>query len=130
MQWTTWLMEPVFLALLGAAPGALRGLSHAKKMGVLRSLSDVLIGLICAVSVADWLTPDGKPMAALLIGMVAGMIGARALDAMYALAPDFVRELALGWARRKGGGGYGGYEPLPPVEQDEGDVYAGKRYRD
>lgn len=128
-QWQ-WLKEPVVLALIGAMPGALRGLSATKRLGVLRALSDVLIGLISAASVADWLTPEGKPMTALLIGMVAGMIGARALDAMYAIAPDFVREYMMSLARRKGGGGYGGYEPLPPVEQEEGDVYAGKRYRD
>ena len=124
-----WLMEPVVLALIGATPGALRGLAASKNLGVLRCLSDVLIGLISAASVADWLTPDGKPMAAMLIGMVAGMIGARSLDALYAIAPDFVREYAMSFARRKGGG-YGGYEPLPPADHDEGDVYAGKRYRD
>lgn len=109
MHWQ-WLKEPVVLALIGAAPGALRGLANSKKLGILRCLSDVLIGLICAASVADWLTPEGKPMAAMLIGMVAGMIGARALDAMYALAPEFVRRLALGWAD-KVTGSQGAYDP-------------------
>lgn len=110
MHWQ-WMKEPIVLALIGAAPGALRGLANSKRLGILRCLSDVLIGLICAASIADWLTPEGRPMAALLIGMVAGMIGARALDAMYALAPEFVRELALGWARKVTGSQGGGYDP-------------------
>lgn len=106
-----WLKDPIVLALIGAMPGALRGLANSKRQGVLRCLSDVLIGLICAAAVADWLTPEGRPTAALLIGMVAGMIGARALDAMYALAPEFVRELALGWARKVTGAQGNGYDP-------------------
>lgn len=123
MQWQ-WLKEPIFLALIGATPGALRGLAASGKLGVLRALSDVLIGLISAASVADWLTPEGKPMTALLIGMVAGMVGARMLDALYAIAPEFVREYAMSLARRKGGGGdggYGGYEPYVPLERGEND---------
>lgn len=116
MHWQ-WLKEPIVLALIGATPGALRGLSHTKKLGILRALSDVLIGLICAASIADWLTPSGKPMAALLIGMVAGMIGARSLDALYALAPEFMRELALGWARKLTGS-QGSYDERPYEDEE------------
>lgn len=111
-QYWDWLKNPIVLALIGATPGALRGLSHVKKLGVLRALSDVLIGLISAASAADWFTPQDRPMAALLIGMVAGMIGARSLDALYALAPTFMRELALGWARKV-------TSPAPPAYYQE-----------
>lgn len=112
-QYWDWLKHPTVLALIGATPGALRGLTHVKKLGFLRALSDVMIGFISAASAADWFTPKDRPMAALLIGMVAGMVGARSLDALYALAPTFMRELALGWARKVTAAPSAPYYPEP-----------------
>ena len=60
--------------------------------------------MVFAVGMADWLTPPAYPKAAALINLLAGTTGARALDAASELVPEFVRELALGWARKITGG--------------------------
>lgn len=90
---------PVLLAVTGAVPAAIRGWTKRKR-DVIGGLSDALIGIVLAASVADWLTPQDKPAVALLVGLVAGMVGAPAIDAAHELTPQFVRELVLGWARK------------------------------
>lgn len=93
--------SPLLMALAGAAVGGLRaGVMSWRTHGKARALSDGLIGMVFAASMADWLTPPAYPKAAALIGLLAGTIGARALDAFFELAPELVRELALGWARK------------------------------
>lgn len=95
------LQSPVLLAIAGAVAGGLRaGVMSWRKNGKLRAFSDGLIGMVFAVGMADWLTPPAYPKAAALIGLLAGTTGARALDAFFELAPELVRELALGWARK------------------------------
>ena len=95
------LASPQLLALAGAMVGGMRaGILSLKTHGKWRALSDGLIGLVFAVSMADWLTPPAYPRLAALIGLLAGTTGARALDAASELMPEFLRELALGWARR------------------------------
>lgn len=95
------LQSPVLLAIAGALVGGLRsGVMSWRKNGKARALSDGLIGVVFALSMADWLTPPKYPELAALIGLLAGTTGARALDAFFELAPEFVRELALGWARK------------------------------
>lgn len=98
------MMEQFFsasmvLAVIGAIPGAIRGWARRKR-DFLGGASDALIGLVLAASVADWLTPPKQPAVALLVGLVAGMVGAPAIDAAHELVPSFMRELVLGWARR------------------------------
>lgn len=101
MTFDQFLQSPVLLAIAGAVAGGLRaGVMSWRKNGKLRAFSDALIGIVFAVGMADWLTPPAYPKAAALIGLLAGTTGARALDAFFELAPEFVRELALGWARR------------------------------
>ena len=106
MNLDTLLASPLPLACLGALPGCLRAYARARKTsGRARAASDALIGLVFAASLADWLTPTGYPKLALLIGLLAGMTGARALDAFFELAPELLRELAMGWIRKQFGQG-------------------------
>lgn len=93
------ITAPVLLAMLGAIPTAIRSWARGKR-GLWAGLSDALIGVALAASVADWVTPHDKPAVALLVGMVSGMAGAPAIDAVRELVPQFVRELLMGWARR------------------------------
>ena len=104
MNWEQLLASPLLLACLGALPGCLRAYARAsKEAGRARAASDALIGLVFAASLAEWLTPDGYPKLAMLIGLMAGMTGARALDAFFELAPDLLRELAMGWISKQFG---------------------------
>ena len=89
----------MMLAVAGAIPTAIRGLVKRKR-DLPGGLSDALIGIVLAASIADWLTPEDSPAVALLVGLVAGMVGAPAIDAAHELTPRFVRELVLGWARK------------------------------
>lgn len=106
MNIDTLLASPLLLACLGALPGCLRAYARASKTnGRARAASDALIGLVFAASLADWLTPAGYPKLAMLIGLLAGMTGARTLDAFFELAPELVRELAMGWIHKQFGRG-------------------------
>ena len=99
--WDVVAASPLLMALFGAVVGGMRaGVMSWTKNGFWRALTDGLIGVVFAVSMADWLTPPSYPKLAALIGLLAGTTGARALDAFFELAPEFVRELALGWARK------------------------------
>ncbi len=105
MTFDQFLQSPVLLAIAGAVAGGLRaGVMSWLKNGKARAFSDGLIGVVFAVGMADWLTPPAHPKAAAVIGLLAGTTGARALDAASELVPEFVRELAMGWARRITGG--------------------------
>lgn len=117
MSFDHFMQSPVLLAIAGAVAGGLRaGVMSWRKNGKLRAFSDGLIGMVFAVGMADWLTPPAYPEAAALIGLLAGTTGARALDAFFELAPELVRELALGWARKITGGGGGSGRWQPPRE--------------
>lgn len=112
-----WLYSPLPMALLGAIPGAMRAYVASIASGSLaKAIADALIGVVFAASIADWLTPDGYPMVALVIGMMAALAGAKALDAFFELVPALVRDVAYGWIRRNFGSSYGGghYPPRPP----------------
>ena len=101
MTFDQFMASPLLLSMAGAVVGGMRaGLMSLRTHGKARALSDGLIGVVFAVSMADWLTPPSYPKLAALIGLLAGTTGARALDAFFELAPEFVRELALGWARK------------------------------
>lgn len=114
------LQSPVLLAIAGALVGGLRsGVMSWRKNGKARAVSDALIGVVFAVGMADWMTPPADPRLAALIGLLAGTTGARALDAASELMPEFLRELALGWARKVTGSSAGvrrqtGCGDLPP----------------
>ncbi len=109
------LASPVLLAIAGALVGGLRsGVMSFRKNGKARAVSDGLIGVVFAVGMADWLTPPHYPKLAGVIGLLAGTTGARALDAFFELAPEFVRELALGWARKITGSSSGGWRNTTP----------------
>lgn len=117
MTFDQFMASPVLLSIAGAVVGGMRaGLMSLKTHGKLRALSDGLIGVVFAVSMADWLTPPAYPKAAALIGLLAGTTGARALDAASELVPEFVRELALGWARKITGSSGGRWPASRPGE--------------
>lgn len=103
------MASPLWLALAGAVVGGMRaGVMSWAKNGFWRALTDGLIGVVFALSMADWLTPPKYPKLGALIGLLAGTIGARALDATSELVPsvvrEFWRELVLGLARKITGG--------------------------
>ena len=115
------LQSPVLLAIAGALVGGLRsGVMSWRKNGKARAFSDGLIGVVFAVSMADWLTPPSYPKLAALIGLLAGTTGARALDATSELVPsvvrEFWRELVLGLARKITGGSGGRWPASRPGE--------------
>lgn len=121
MSFDHFLQSPVLLAVTGAVVGGMRaGLMSWSKNGKLRALTDGLIGVIFAVSMADWLTPPSYPKLAALIGLLAGTTGARALDATSELVPsvvrEFWRELVLGLARKITGGSGGRWPASRPGE--------------
>ena len=106
MTFDQFMASPVLLSIAGAVVGGMRsGVMSLKTHGKLRALSDGLIGVVFAVSMADWLTPPSYPKLAALIGLLAGTTGARALDAVFELVPEFMRELLIGWARKATGSG-------------------------
>lgn len=114
-----WFYLPLPMALLGAIPGSMRAyVASVKHGGRAKALADALIGVVFAASIADWLTPDGYPMVALVIGMMAALAGAKALDAFFELVPVLVRDVAQGWISRTfGRSDYGRYNyppRLPP----------------
>lgn len=105
MTFDQFMSSPVLLAIAGACIGGMRaGIMSLKAHGRARAVSDGLIGIVFAVSMADWLTPPHYPKVAALIGLLAGTTGARALDATAELVPsvvrEFWRELVLGLARK------------------------------
>ena len=115
------MSSPLWLALAGAVVGGMRaGIGSYRTHGKARALSDGLIGVVFAVSMADWLTPPSYPKLAALIGLLAGTTGARALDAASELVPEFVRELALGWARKITGGSGQRPQWQPPTAPPRG----------
>ena len=106
MTFDQFMASPLLLSMAGAVVGGMRaGLMSLRAYGLARALSDVLIGVVFAVSMADWLTPPSHPKLAALIGLLAGTTGARALDAAFELVPEFLRELLIGWARKATGSG-------------------------
>lgn len=106
MTFEQFMASPLWLALAGAVVGGMRaGLMSLRTHGKARALSDGLIGVVFALSMADWLTPPHYPKLAGVIGLLAGTTGARALDAAFELVPEFLRELLIGWARKATGSG-------------------------
>lgn len=93
------------LGIIGSVPGGLRAytLSRATHSRG-RAISDMLIGTVFAASLAEMMTPDKYPSSALLVGLLAGLVGGKALDALSELVPEVVRTLALGWANKVTGG--------------------------
>lgn len=124
MTFDQFMASPLLLSMAGAVVGGMRaGLMSLRTHGKARALSDGLIGVVFAVSMAEWLTPPSYPKLAALIGLLAGTTGARALDATSELVPsvvrEFWRELVLGLARKITGSSAGarrqpGWGDLPP----------------
>ena len=100
------MASPVLMALAGAIVGGMRaGVMSWRAHGGWRAFVDGLIGVVFALSMAEWLTPPHYPKLAGVIGLLAGTTGARALDAAFELVPEFLRELLIGWARKATGSG-------------------------
>ena len=125
------LTVKAMLGLIGAIPGGARAYVLARvQHGRARALSDIGIGLIFAVSVAEMLTPYAYPASALLVGLLAGLVGGKSLDVLFELVPEVARTLALGWARRlvgergerslRGASGWGDLE-YPPRRKHHSD---------
>jgi len=106
MTLDAFMASPVLMALAGAIVGGMRaGVMSWRAHGGWRAFVDGLIGVVFALSMADWLTPPHYPKLAGVIGLLAGTTGARALDAAFELVPEFLRELLIGWARKATGSG-------------------------
>ena len=106
MTLDAFMASPVLMALAGAIVGGMRaGVMSWRAHGGWRAFVDGLIGVVFAMSMAEWLTPPHYPKLAGVIGLLAGTTGARALDAAFELVPEFLRELLIGWARKATGSG-------------------------
>ena len=128
MTFDQFMASPMLLSLAGAVVGGMRaGVMSWTKNGFWRALTDSLIGVVFALSMADWLTPPSYPKLAALIGLLAGTTGARALDAVFELVPEFMRELLIGWARKVTSSG-----GVDKIKRNTGwgDVPAGRFTRD
>ena len=128
MTFDQFMASPMLLSLAGAVVGGMRaGVMSWTKNGFWRELTDGLIGVVFALSMADWLTPPSYPKLAALIGLLAGTTGARALDAVFELVPEFMRELLIGWARKVTSSG-----GVDKIKRNTGwgDVPAGRFTRD
>ena len=128
MTFDQFMASPMLLSLAGAVVGGMRaGVMSWTKNGFWRALTDSLIGVVFALSMADWLTPPSYPKLAALIGLLAGTTGARALDAVFELVPEFMRELLIGWARKATGSG-----GVDKIKRNTGwgDLPAGRFTRD
>lgn len=123
MQFLAWIQHPVTLAVIAAIPGAIHGFFAGRQRALWRGVSDALTAIIFAVVVAELFTPDDKPVVALLIGLVAGRTGSRALQAVEELVPDVVETIVMGWAKKVSGNSYEAQDtaPLEPHELIEGD---------
>ena len=122
------MASPVLMALAGAIVGGMRaGVMSWRAHGGWRAFVDGLIGVVFALSMADWLTPPHYPKLAGVIGLLAGTTGARALDAAFELVPEFLRELLIGWARKATGSG-----GVDKIKRNTGwgDLPAGRFTRD
>ena len=128
MTLDAFLASPVLMALAGAIVGGMRaGVMSWRAHGGWRAFVDGLIGVVFALSMADWLTPPHYPKLAGVIGLLAGTTGARALDAAFELVPEFLRELLIGWARKATGSG-----GVDKIKRNTGwgDLPAGRFTRD
>ena len=128
MTFEQFMASPLWLALAGAIVGGMRaGVMSWRENGGWRAFVDGLIGVVFALSMADWLTPPHYPKLAGVIGLLAGTTGARALDAAFELVPEFLRELLIGWARKATGSG-----GVDKIKRNTGwgDVPAGRFTRD
>lgn len=122
-----WLDAALPMAVIGALPGALRAWARTHtEHGHARAAADALIGIVFAAAIADWLTPESYPKLALVIGLTAGMVGAKTLDAFFELIPELVRELAMSWINKSFGrrNDYGWHYPRMPhrrLDNPDGD---------
>lgn len=116
----------MILGVCGSVPGGWRAYALSRAThGRGRAISDALIGVVFAASLAEMMTPDKYPSSALLVGLLAGLVGGKALDALFELVPEVVRTLALGWANKVTGGagaermrrttGWGDLSPRDPL---------------
>ena len=106
MTFEQFMASPLLLSMAGAVVGGMRaGVMSWREYGGWRAFVDGLIGVVFALSMAEWLTPPHYPKLAGVIGLLAGTTGARALDAAFELVPEFLRELLIGWARKATGSG-------------------------
>ena len=114
----SFLTPIIILALVGGAVGSLRAYTHAKQKDTFgKAIVNMLVGLIAAAWVADRFVPPGTPFTALLVGLMAGALGARVMDALDALVPMAVRSLLLGWLHKAGG-----INPADEAQQSGGRV--------
>lgn len=118
------------LGICGSVPGGWRAYALSRAThGRGRAISDALIGVVFAASLAEMMTPAAYPSAALMVGLLAGLVGGKALDALFELVPEVVRTLALGWANKVAGSGaeqkmrrstgWGDLEPRQRVDNPE-----------
>lgn len=100
----SFLTPVVLLAMAGGFIGSLRAYTHAKdKATTAQALVNVLVGMLLAAVLGERFAPQQAPLTALFIGLMAGALGARVIDALDALVPTAVRALMLGWLQKAGG---------------------------
>lgn len=88
MDLLTLLGDEAALAALGGLVSALRVAVSTSDRHLAVKLFDVCVATLCAMSAADYLTPDDVPKLALGIGLVTGSMTDKVLDTARGLAPD------------------------------------------
>lgn len=76
-----------FLAVLGGCVASIRAVLHDENKTVLHKFIDMLIGALIAYSCAEYFTPADHAKLALIVGLVAGTLGASILDNVEKTAP-------------------------------------------
>lgn len=87
------LVHPVTLSAVSGLIGALRvSVTTQSSKGWFAILLDILVGVILAVSLTDYL-PTDKPLLALMFGLVLGSTGASLIDTTRVHSPKLLEKV-------------------------------------
>lgn len=103
MDWLVLWGNPVLLAAVGGLIAALRVAAGTSGKGAPAKAFDVVVAVLLAMGLAEYLTPAGMPRMSLVVGLIAGGVCDSALDAVRSLTPKAAGGLVDGWLGKLGG---------------------------
>ena len=112
MDWSLLTSIPA-LAAYGGFVSALRAAIKDPNKGLPEKVLDVVVGVVMAVSVAEYYVPSAAPKMAMVVGLIAGSFGGYLMDACQALSPNLAAGILDGIL------GKFGYSHRPPDDDDE-----------
>lgn len=112
MDWSLLTSIPA-LAAYGGFVSSLRAALKDPSKGRAEKVLDVVVGVVMAVSVAEYYVPGGAPKTALAVGLIAGSFGGYLMDACQALSPNLAAGILDGIL------GKFGYSRRPPDDDDK-----------